>query len=166
MAHMPRFTGLRFVVRWFLSCFLVMATYNPTGVSFFHWITSRDEDYLSLKVAVGMLLLAIYTAIWPILYTSLGPIGMFLTTMIMVTGSLVMWDYGLLDHVRPSFYPYGVLMGLATVIAVGITYSHLHLQILYIKMYRKVTVKRYPTPVFPGPPPPPPLPPGAPPPII
>lgn len=166
MGHMPRFTPLRFVVRWLASYFLLASTYNPSGVSYFHWITSRDEDYLSLKIAVGMVLVAAYTALWPILYTTLGPIGMFMTTAIVVSGTLVMWDYGMLDHIRPTFYPYGVLGALATIVAVGLTYSHLTLQIWYIKAYRKVTVKRYPVPTFPGPPPPPPLPPGAPPPII
>jgi hypothetical protein len=166
MAHFPPFTVGRFTTRWFLAFFVLTATYNPSGYSYYHWVTSRNNDFLSLKVACGILLLSAYGAVWPIIYTSIGPIGIFMSTAFMVTGSLVMWDYGLLDGIRPSFYPYGVLSGIAFVTAVGLAFAHCQLQFWHIKSYRKVTVKRYAAYVPPTPAPVPPPPPTAPPPII
>ncbi len=166
MAHFPPFTVGRFTTRWLLAFFVLTATYNPSGISYYHWVTSRNNDYLSLKVMCGILLLTAYGAVWPIIYTSIGPVGIFMSTAFVVTGSLVMWDYGFLEGIRPSFYPYGILSGIAFVTAVGLAFAHLQLQFWHIKSYRKVTVKRYAAYVPPVAPTLPPPPPTAPPPII
>ncbi len=166
MAHFPPFTVGRFTTRWLLALFVLSATYNPSGLSYYHWVTGRNSDYLSLKVACGLALLTAYGAVWPIIYTSIGPVGIFMSTAFVVTGSLVLWDYGLLDGVRPSFYPYGLLAGIAFVTSVGLAFAHLQLQFWHIKSYRKVTVKRYAAYVPPVPAPVPAPAPTAPPPIL
>ena len=166
MAHFPPLTVARFTTRWFLAFFVLAATYNPSGYSYYHWVTSKNDDYLSLKVACGLFLFTFYAVVWPIVYTSIGPIGIFMMSALIVTGSLVMWDWGLLDHVTPSFYPWGVMSGVAFIAAIGLGFAHWQLQFWHIKSYRKVTVKRYAAYVPPGPAPVPVQPPTAPPPII
>ena len=166
MAHFPPLTVARFTTRWLFIFFVLTATYNPSGYSYYHWTTGRNNDYLSLKIACGIFLLTAYGIIWPIIYTSIGPIGMFMTSAFVITGSLVMWDYGLLEGVRPSFFPYGIMCAMAFVAAIGLAFAHWQLQFWHIKSYRKVTVKRYAAYTPPGPAPVPPLPPTAPPPII
>ena len=163
----PPFTVGRFTTRWFFSAFMTFGTYNPSGHSYFHWVTTADADRLSLKVCVGVALAWWYIHLWPIMWTTLGPYGLGAAVAILATFSLTMWDFGLMDHIRPSFYVYGLLLGLSTVIAVGLGWSHFQLAGWYMKNYRKVTPKRVPTyrppavplvpPAFPGAAPPPPL---------
>lgn len=168
MAGLPPITPARFTTRWLMSYFLLMSTYNPSGYSFYHWITSRDRDFLSIKVLSGMLLLTVYLALWPILYTTLGPFGFLMLAAIVAAGGLVAWDYGLMDHVRPSFYPYAFFAGVALIITCGLVWSHFQLQWFYLKQYRKVTPKRYGAPARPATPiaPAPAATPAAPPPLI
>ena len=124
MAHFPPLTAARFATRWFLAFFVLTATYNPSGYSYYHWVTNKNNDYLSLKIACAIFLLTAYGTVWPIIYTSIGPIGIFMTSAFVITGSLVMWDYGLLEGVRPSFYPYGFLGTVAFITAVGLGFAH------------------------------------------
>lgn len=143
MAHIRPFTVKRFATRWLLSFFLLCATYNPSGYSFIDWATTNDGAYLSLKITVGIILVGTYVALWPIVYTSIGPVGIFNTLAWATAFSLVMWDYGLLEYVSPSFYFYGVLATLATVLAVGLAFSHLQIQFWALKCLRKIAPKRY-----------------------
>ena len=166
MAHFPPLTAGRFAARWLMAFFVLAATYNPSGYSYYHWVTGKNNDYLSLKVACGIFLLTAYGAAWPIIYTSIGPIGIFMMASLVATSSLVLWDWGLLDQVRPSFMPYGIMGAIAFITAVGLAFAHWQLQFWHIKSYRKVTTKRYPAYVPPTPAPVPPPPPTAPPPII
>ena len=47
-----KFTTLSILLRWSLAMFGVLATYNPSGVSYWHWI-GRGEGMLSLQVNYG-----------------------------------------------------------------------------------------------------------------
>ncbi|MBI1321191.1 MAG: hypothetical protein GC168_19875 [Candidatus Hydrogenedens sp.] len=143
MAKIRPFTWKRFMSRWLFGFFLIASTYNPSGYSYFHWLTSNDGSFLSLKIAVGLVFVWIYVALWPMVYTGIGPVGIFNTIAWSTAFSLVLWDYGLLDYVSPSFYPYGVIATIATVIAIGLAFSHLQLQFWAVKNVRKVAPKRY-----------------------
>lgn len=165
MAGLPPITPARFATRWLMSYFLLMSTYNPSGYSFFHWITSSNRDFLSFKILSGMLLLTVYMALWPILYTTLGPLGFLILAAIVGAGWLVAWDFGLLENARASFIPYAFAGSVALVITCGLVWSHFQLQWFYLKQYRKVTPKRYgararpatPVAIAPAPAAPPPL---------
>ena len=143
MAHIRPFTVRRFATRWLLAFFLLCATYNPSGYSYIDWITSNDGAFVSLKVTAGILLAGTYVAVWPIIYTSIGPVGIFTTLAWATTFSLVMWDYGVLKYVSPSFALYGIIATLATVVAVGMAFSHIQIQFWALKCLRKVAPKRY-----------------------
>ena len=142
MALGPPFTIKRFLTRLGVSAFLVFSTYNPSGNSYYHWATADNGDYLSLKIMTGLLLLWMYLALFPIVWTSMGPIGLGMTLALFASSTLVLWDYGLLDHVRPSFYPYAVIFGLATIIAIGLAWGHINLQVWHLKLVRKIAPKQ------------------------
>jgi len=103
----------------------------------------NDGSYLSIKITVGIVLIGAYVALWPIVYTSIGSVGILNTIALITAFSLVMWNYGLLEYVSPSFYFYGILATLATVLAVGLAFSHIQIQFLALKCLRKIAPKRY-----------------------
>jgi len=141
MAAGPPFTLVRFGIRWGAAATLLFSTYNPSGVSYYHWVTQGGEGDIALKFMCGAILVWWYMHVLPIVWTSLGPVGIGLTIAILSTGGLVAYDYGLLDRVTPSFYPYVVIMGAATLLAVALSWGHINLQVWYMKLYRKVTPK-------------------------
>lgn len=141
MAATTPFTGLRFASRWTLSAFLVFSTYNPSGHSYYHWVMDGDEGFLSVKIFVGAILMWAYLSVLPIVWGAMGPVGIGVTAAVMAMGGLVLWDYGLLDDLSPSFYPYAAIGGIATVIAVGVTWGHVNLQVWHLKLVRKIAPK-------------------------
>lgn len=141
MAATTPFTFVRFALRWTVSAFLLFGTYNPSGTSYYHWLVNRDGTYLSLKIMVGLFLVWAYLALLPIVWGSMGPVGIGVTVAILATGGLVLWDYGLLEHIDPTFYPYAALASLATVLALGLTWGHVSIQVWHLKLVRKIAPK-------------------------
>ncbi|CAK0775888.1 membrane hypothetical protein [Azospirillaceae bacterium] len=143
MGHYPPLTFIRFLLRWLLSGALVFGTYNPSGYSYYHWLFTNDGNYLSLKVTVGLFIAGIYIALWPIIWGAFGFQGLFAAGGLMGTLSLAAWEAGLLENVRPSFYVYGLLVGVATVVAAGVYWGWIALMLWHVKLYRKIVPKRY-----------------------
>jgi len=143
MAAGPPFTVVRFGARWCFSAFLLFATYNPTGYSYYDWVTGSDDSYLSVKVVVGLWLLWTYTALLPIVWHAIGPVGIGAMAALLASSGLVLWDYGFLDYITPSFYPYAIIGGMATIIAMGLTWGHVNLQVWHLKLVRKIAPKAY-----------------------
>ncbi len=141
MAHLPPMTFVRFSTRLGVSAALCYGTYNPSGTSYIHWLLEPGGGYLSLKVMVGLFLVWTFMGLVPIIWTSMGPVGIGAAVALMATGGLVLWDYGLLDHIDPSFYPYALIGAVATILAVALTWGHISLQFWHLKLVRKITAK-------------------------
>ena len=142
MALGPPFTFVRFGTRLGFAAFLLFSTYNPSGHSYYHWLTADNGDFLSIKMMVGLLLTWMYFSLVPIIWTAMGPIGLGMTIAWMTASGLVLWDYGFLDQVRPSFYPYAVIGSIAFIIALGLTWGHINLQLWHLKLVRKIAPKQ------------------------
>lgn len=142
MAMGPPFTFGRFTTRWGFSAVLFYATYNPSGHSYFHWITTGDEGSVPLKLTAGLILLWIYLSVLPIIWASMGPVGLGMAVALCSTFGLVLWDYGLLNHVSPTYYPYALIATFATILAVGLSWGHINLQVWHLKLVRKIAPKQ------------------------
>ena len=142
MALGPPMTVGRFATRWGFSAFLFFSTYNPSGHSYYHWVVEGTDGNLPLKLTVGFVLLWVYLSILPIIWTSMGPIGLGMAAALLSASGLVAWDYGLLDNVSPSFFPYALISSFATIVAVGLTWGHLNLQLWHLKLVRKIAPKQ------------------------
>ncbi len=125
MAEQLEFTFGRFLLRWAACLFVVFATYNPTGYSYFHWIAAGIETELSLKVATGLMLGTSYLAAARISRIALGTSGF-------VTGlaAALLFSFGLITLISPGtrfaeVVRYLHLVSVATAIAVGVSWSHI-----------------------------------------
>src|SRR5712691_3199389 len=72
------------LVRLLLSLAFVFATYNPTGYSFFHWITDVGEGVLSLKAVVGLALAMTYYAIFRVVFAAFRRSGLIVAGLVAV----------------------------------------------------------------------------------
>ncbi|HLS69417.1 MAG TPA: DUF6524 family protein [Kiloniellales bacterium] len=113
------------VVRWMLAMFAVLATYNPTGYSFWHWVSQSGLQDASAKVLAALLLLLLHLIYLRATIRSIGPIGIGLITAML--GSFVWWlsDLDLIDMDNRMVLDLILLVMLATLMSIGLSWSHI-----------------------------------------
>lgn len=120
-----------FVLRLLGSLLLVFSTYNPTGYSYYHWMTSGSLSPIALKIVVGIGLVLVYGVVVTVMFAALRGAGL-------IAGGLaaLLFSIELAMVVVPARHgasleswivigEYSVLIALAVVIAFGISWSHL-----------------------------------------
>ena len=123
------FTPASFLLRWLTALILVFATFNPTQYSFFRWVEPMDGENLPLKALAGILLLILYVIFLRATWRSIGPIGVALAAALL--GALI-WvgiDFGLFNISRPTVMTWVLLFACATILAIGISWSHIRRRI-------------------------------------
>jgi len=124
------FNALSFVLRWLLCLFVVFATYNVTGYSYYHWITGDYPGDSALKTLAGCLLLIAYGNFIIVSWRSMGPVGISAASAILTTLFYLLDEYALLDFAQP--YTMATITGFffATLLAVGISLSHVKVRLI------------------------------------
>jgi len=120
------FNLLSFLWRFAAALALILATYNPAGRSYYHWLRSGMADAaLGPEYFVaGVLLLIGWVILLAATQRSLGPVGLLLGGALL--GGLV-WlsvDFGLLDIDSVSEMSWIVLVCIAALLAIGLSWSH------------------------------------------
>ncbi len=121
----PAFNAANFLTRWVVALILVFATFNPTPYSYYRWVTGPDTGNLALQALAGVVLLICYVIFMRATWRSIGLIGLALAVAFFGTIVWVMIDLGLLDTERPTIMAYVILVILATILAIGISWSHI-----------------------------------------
>lgn len=139
MAEQFKFTLGRFCLRWLASGFVVFATYNPTGYSYFHWVSANSDSHLSLKVVAGLMLGVSYLVAARISRSALGNSG-FVTALL----AALLFSFGMITLVAPGTrfaeaVRYLHLISLATAIAVGVSWSHIKHRVTGQRTARELT---------------------------
>ncbi|HLW28999.1 MAG TPA: DUF6524 family protein [Kiloniellales bacterium] len=113
------------VVRWMLAMFIVLATYNPTGYSFWHWVVQSGLQNASVKVLAALILLLLHLIYLRATIRSIGPIGIGLITATL--GAFAWWlsDLELIDMGNRVVVDLVLLVMFATLMSIGISWSHL-----------------------------------------
>jgi uncharacterized membrane protein len=89
-----------------------------------HWVANFSSGQWAFKAAAGVALVIIFVIYFRATIRSLGAIGMGLTMSLFGASVWVLVDAGILDLNSPAIMPTVMLFGLASVIAVGISWSH------------------------------------------
>ncbi len=113
-----------FALRFVFALLLVFATYNPLGWSYLHWVSADIGSFNALMALAGLLLIIGWTIYLRATFRSLGVIGLVLAAALFGTICWVLIDYQLLDAGSPTVVSYMVMLVLACVMAVGISWSH------------------------------------------
>lgn len=121
------FTWIDFLVRFLAPLTLVLLTYNPSGYSFYSWFS----DAITAGTVGGIHFLALVLIVigWSILlvatWRSLDTFGVILTCALLAAIVWVLIDWGLLHADSTSAITWIVLVCLAGVLAVGLSWAHL-----------------------------------------
>ena len=109
----------KLLARLFLAAFLVFATYNPSGRSWYHWLLN-DTASRTWKAAVTLLLAVAYGVVIPVTWRALGFGGIVLTTSLATTTTWVMIEAGWIDLTSPADAPTWITLSIiAFVLGVG-----------------------------------------------
>ncbi|MBX9635816.1 MAG: hypothetical protein K2X44_12605 [Magnetospirillum sp.] len=124
MAAPSSFSWPNLIARWLATAFVVFATYNPSGHSYFHWLTDTADGRWSLKALAG---LSLIIALLTFFYATLRAIGVTGILSALTFFSVVIWamvDNGLLESLGAWAWVTIVLVVVASILAIGVSWSH------------------------------------------
>ena len=113
-----------FLTRLILAIALVMATFNPTGFSYFHWVRGGFTEDLPLKALAGVLLVIGYVIYVRATARSIGFVGAGLIAALFSASGWVLIDYGILDVQNPGVLQWLILVAAGVILGVGLSWSH------------------------------------------
>jgi len=118
------FTLFSFLWRFAASLLLILATYNPSGYSFFHWF-GKSESLGPEHFVVGVVLLIGWIILFAATKRSLDTLGMFLGIILLAGIVWLLIDVGLLSLDSVSALTWVVLVCIAALLTVGLSWSHI-----------------------------------------
>ncbi len=124
-----RFNSQGFLLRFIFALMLVFVTFNPSGLSYYHWaseIFASSEASISPPFAlISTILLIGWTIYLRATLRSLGGFGLILAFAFF---AIIIWwlvDLGVLGIDRFSVLTYVILLIISAVLAVGMSWSHI-----------------------------------------
>lgn len=102
---------------------LVLATFNPTGFSYFHWVSGTFPSFTPAQVVLGIALLILWIFLWRSMMQAVGNLGLLL--MAAFTGALV-WlfvSWGWLDLGNATTLAWVILVSLGLILGVGMSWA-------------------------------------------
>src|ERR1051326_3077626 len=114
----------RVVSRWLAAMLLVLATYNPSGYSYFHWVSELSVGDWVLKLLVGVVLAILYATFGLATQRSLGRLGIAAWLLFFAVVTWTMIDLGILRVAGSGTVATIMLVNLANLLAVGVSWSY------------------------------------------
>lgn len=120
-----KFSTGSFLQRWFAALVLVLATFNPSGYSYVHWVNGPAGESLPFKVVLGILLAILYIVFLRATWRSIGPIGVGLAVAFFGAIVWALFYYEVIALGQTTVLTYIALVLLASIMAVGLSWSHI-----------------------------------------
>jgi len=119
-------TAIGFLWRLLAALVLVFATYNPSGHSAYHWVSSAiaKSDFGPLHLLLVALLLIGWVIYWIATWRALGTVGVSLAGLVLSAIIWLLFDIGLLKSHSVSAITWISLVCLALVLTIGVSWSH------------------------------------------
>jgi hypothetical protein len=111
------------LVRIVLAIALVLATYNPSGHSFYHWLTEPPAGITAVKTLLGVVLLIGWAVSLRTVHVALGSLGVMLGVAFLAALAWVFVEQRWLDLDTPSSVAWLALLILGTVLGLGLSWS-------------------------------------------
>jgi len=111
-------------LRWLFAFLLLAATYNPTQWNYVRWASVNYEQYLSVSVLTGLLLLIGYIIYMRATIRSIGGFGMILVLSVVAALLWVLYDFGLLSLDNTDLNVWLGIFALSVVLGIGLSWSH------------------------------------------
>jgi hypothetical protein len=120
---MDSFSITGFAWRIGFTLALVLLTFNPSGFSYFHWVSGNFPSFTPAQVVLGIALLILWIFLWRSMMQAIGVLGLGL--MAVFTTALV-WlfvSWGWLDVRNATTMTWVVLVSLGLILGVGMSWA-------------------------------------------
>ena len=114
----------RLGIRFAAALVLVLATYNPEGHSFYHWVVESWATMTPPKALAGVVLTIGWVVAFTTAWRALGVIGTGLLAALVATLLWTVMDFAGVEASSRAI-TYGVLVGIAFVVAVATSWKSL-----------------------------------------
>ena len=112
--------GLRFL----FALILVLATFNPSGYSYFHWLVDTITTPTPWLALAGIVLIIGWVIYIRASLRSLGPVGLSLASIVVAVILWVFIDIGIMNIDSPSAFTWVVEIFVAGILCLGMSWSH------------------------------------------
>jgi hypothetical protein len=129
MAAYKGLTWTGFFLRLLAAFVLVFTTYNPSGTSYYHWLSQNIASPTPMMALVGIVLLIGWTIYLRATARSLGAFGLLLAAAFFGTLLWMVIDWGLVPADSVKAITYIILVILCGILAIGISWSHIRRRI-------------------------------------
>jgi hypothetical protein len=110
-------------VRIVLAIALVLATYNPSGYSFYHWMMAPPPGVTAMKALLGVVLLIGWVICLRTAFVALGWLGVALGVALLAALVWVLVDARLIDTHDPSVLTWIALVIVGAILGLGLSWS-------------------------------------------
>ncbi len=118
-----KFSLKGFGLRLAAALVLVFASYNPFGLSYFHWLTPLNE-FDPVKAFAGLLLIIGWVIFIRATVRSLGSVGIVLVSALFGTLFWMIIDWGVVSTNNIKVVTVIIQVILCLILAIGMSWSH------------------------------------------
>ena len=111
------------LIRLALTVALVIATFNPSGTSLYHWLTAPPVGITAVKAFAGVALLIAWFICLRNAYVALGAVGLVLAGLLLSTFVWVLYDTKILHETSNVALTWIGLVVLGVVLGVGLSWG-------------------------------------------
>jgi len=119
------FSWSSFFIRFLSALILVFISYNPAGLSYYHWALTTLTEITPLKAFAGLSLIIAWVIFIRATLRSLGVIGISLAAALFGTLFWMIIDWGLVAANNIEAVTYIIQTILCLILAVGMSWSHI-----------------------------------------
>jgi len=117
------------LIRFVCALLLVFSSYNPSGISYYHWLATVTTNYTVLAIFIGTVLLIGWVIYLRATFRSLGFFGLVLAAAFFGSFLWLIIDWGLISADDDTVIAYILLILLSGILAVGMSWSHIRRRI-------------------------------------
>ena len=122
---MRRFGWGGFGLRFLFAFALVLASYNPSGYSYYHWLEDTLPDINPYICLAGLVLLIGWVVYLRATVRSLGFLGLLLLGAVFGCVLWMLFDWGWFDPAQGEVVAWLLVLMQAFILAIGISWSHI-----------------------------------------
>ena len=126
---MGRLTLGGFAGRFLASLALVLATYNPTGLSFLSWVAANFPHVLPLQAVVGLVLLAVWIFFVHATWRSLGTLGVSLGLAFFAAVIWLLNSWGWLNSASHAALIWAALIFITCMLTLGLCWALIRVRV-------------------------------------
>jgi hypothetical protein len=115
--------------RFLASLVLVLATYNPTGLSFVSWIAGSLPHIQPMQAVVGVALLAVWIFFAHATWRSLGTLGVALGLAFFAAVIWLISSWGWLNSPSHAALTWMVLIFIACILTLGLSWALIRVRV-------------------------------------